>query len=169
LNIFENNPAIWFVDGRVRIFDQNLKHEKSSWNPSFRGQPLPELLNISDRCFFGQTWMIRRKKNKRYHFNESITHGEDLLFYIESALYGGIYDYTDEVILHYRKGHQSAMKNLAGLENGYRYIYGYLINMEEISKTQAELFQKKAKQIILKSYLGHFNVYKAFLSLLKKW
>lgn len=169
LYVFHNNPKADFVDGTVQIYDQILKKKKTTWSPSYRGNPINQLLSLSESCFFGLTWLVRRDKNKIYQFHEGLTHGEDLLFYIELALEGGKYDYTDHDILHYRKGHSSAMKNLNGLEKGYRYIYRTLLNHDHIPTEKAEIFKRKAKRIMLKSYLGRLKPYHALLSQVKKW
>ncbi|MBR9997627.1 MAG: glycosyltransferase [Cyclobacteriaceae bacterium] len=169
LEIFKRNPDITFVDGKIKIYDKNLEKFNSIWSPSFRGNPLSELFAISGSCFFGPSWMIRKDKNEKYRFDEKLTHGEDLLFYIESAFHGGLYDYSDEVILQYRKGHHSAMKNLNGLENGYHSIFRTLRDKEEITMNQLEGFKRKARSIIFKSYLGHFRPVDALIFLFKKW
>jgi len=167
--VYQNNPEAEFVDGAVHIYDRALQNKRSEWIPSHRGNPLDELISLSGKCFFGPTWMIKRNRDRVYQFHEGLTHGEDLLFYIELALHGGEYDFTDNVILHYRKGHPSAMQNLNGLEKGYRYIYRTLLNHDQISPEKAEIFKKKAKSIMLKSYLGRIKPYHALLSQIKKW
>ena len=169
LEILEKKQNYHFVDGKVNIYNQDLQKINSRWSPSFRGNPINELLTISNSCFFGLSWMIRRDKKRIYQFHENLTHGEDLLFFIELALNGGKYDYTDEVILHYRKGHRSAMKNLKGLEAGYHFIYNLIKGKKEISHNKVITFKKKARNIIFKSYLGHLQPDNAILALFKKW
>ena len=169
LTVFYKNPNTNFVDGIVHIYDETLKMKRSIWVPSYKGYPIDPLLLLSGKCFFGNTWLIKRFRNKIYQFHEGLTHGEDLLFYIELALHGGEYDFTDNVILHYRKGHPSAMQNLKGLEEGYRYIYRTLLNHDQISPEKAEIFKRKAMRIMLKSYLGRIKPYHALLSQIKKW
>ena len=85
LEVFKKNPETTYVDGKVKVYDGVMKKEIATWEPSFRGYPLEELVSLSGKCFFGPTWMVRRDKNKQYQFQEHITHGEDLLFYIEMA------------------------------------------------------------------------------------
>jgi glycosyltransferase involved in cell wall biosynthesis len=163
------NPDIEFIDGKVDIYDRYLLKKLYSWQPSFQGNPLDQLLKISSTCFFSPTWMIRRNTKRIYQFNEKISHGEDLLFFIELALNGGKYDFVDDVILHYRKGHSSAMKNLHGLENGYHLIYESIKDIDEIPMKQVEQFKKITRSIIFKSYLGNYQMINALLSLTKKW
>lgn len=169
LKVFLNNPEVDFVDGTVQLYDQALQKKRSEWIPRYRGNPLDQLLSLSDTCFFGNSWMIKRDKNKTYQFHENLSHGEDLLFFIELALQGGQYDFTDQDILHYRKGHISAMKNIRGLEDGYRYIYQSILNMDQGPSEKAEMFKRKARNILWKSYLGRFQPCQAVLSQVRKW
>lgn len=162
-------PDLNFADGAVSIFDHNLMTKVDSWIPSCKGNILDQLLSLSGSCFWGLTWMIRRNTGKIYRFNEGLTHGEDLLFFIELALDGGLYDYTEDTVLHYRKGHASAMKDLKGLEKGYRYIYRLLLENEKIPTKQVSQFKQKAQNIIFKSYFGNYQFFNAFLSMIRKW
>ncbi|HAP64561.1 MAG TPA: glycosyl transferase family 2 [Cytophagales bacterium] len=118
LHIFQQDSAVEFVDGQVEVKDAQLKSVQSVWMPSFEGAPLADLVAITGRSFFGPTWMFRRLPNRTYAFVVGHTHGEDLLFYIQQAQYGGLYRYTKSTILNYRKGHGSAMSNLKGPEEG---------------------------------------------------
>ena len=166
---FCKNPDLDFLDGKINIYDRNLENIINQWMPKFRGNPLKELLNISGSCFFNPSWMIKRKYDFNYHFNEDLSHGEDLLFFIDISEWGGTYDFVDDVILHYRKGHHSAMKNLIGLEQGYKQIYKSILSKERISINDANNFKRKARRIILRSYLGNFQIKNAMLSTSKSW
>ena len=66
-NKMVRNPEIEFLDGKVCIYDRDLKRKIKSWKPTFQGNPLNELLKISNSCFFSPTWMIRRTTNQNYH------------------------------------------------------------------------------------------------------
>lgn len=120
IKIFENNLDTKFVDGKVEIYDSALRSLLGDWQPSFRGMPFHHLVRLNGKCFFGPTWMIRLDGD-RPEFDEQLSHGEDLLFYISIATRGR-YDYTDELILKYRKGQASAMTNFDGLAHGYTYL-----------------------------------------------
>ena len=61
------------------------------------------------------------------------------------------------------------MSNLVGLEKGYQQIYSCIVNDNEISNDDCIIFKKKAKRIILKSYLGNLQLKNAFLSLTRSW
>ena len=66
--------------------------------------------------------MIKVEENTAYQFQKGLTHGEDLCFYLSIAK-GRKYGYVEEEILWYRKGHNSAMSNVEGLEKGYHFYY----------------------------------------------
>jgi len=169
LHIFQQNPAVEFVDGRVEVKDAQLESVQTVWTPNFEGAPLADLVAITGRSFFGPTWMFRRIPKRTYAFVEGHTHGEDLLFYIQQAQHGGLYRYTESTILNYRKGHGSAMSNLKGLENGYRTLYQELHQIEGISQTQRNSFRRKTRSIMVKSYLGGIKPVAALAALLKRW
>ena len=166
---FQNNDNLEFVDGIIDTFSSDLKTKINTWKPSYSGNPLKELLKINDSCFFGLTWMIKKRADITYRFPEDITHGEDLLFFIELARHGGIYDFVDEAVLHYRKGHESAMSDLSGLENGYHQVYQAIKASKSASANQILHFKRKARKIIFNSYLGNYQVFNALRSLGRKW
>ena len=163
------NKKLDFVDGRTQIYNKNLNVQLNHWAPSFKGNPLNQLLKLNGTCFFGLTWMIKRNKDEDYRFHEDISHGEDLLFFIEVAKEGGNYDFVDEVILHYRTGQRSAMRNLMLLEKGYHQVYSIIKKFDCVTAKQSTEFRQKAISIIFKSYLGNYQLKNALLSLTKKW
>lgn len=118
LSVFECNPRISFVDGTVIYVDENLVSSGKHYRPRFKGQPYAKLLQLDSNCFFGSTWMIKRELNQIYEFDESMSHCEDLFFYLTISN-DKEYDFTDEIILSYRQRNDSAMRNLISLENGY--------------------------------------------------
>lgn len=169
LKVFEDQPELSFVDGRVRKFSAEMSTEVALWSPSFSGNPLADLLSLSGKSFFGPTWMIKRKPGKEYRFKEGLTHGEDLLFFIELARDGGLYGYTNESVLHYRTGHQSAMKNLNGLEQGYKAVYQEIKKMNDIPEETKRTFACKAKSIMVRSYLGKRKLFDSVRVLIDDW
>jgi glycosyltransferase involved in cell wall biosynthesis len=168
-NKFQNREELEFVDGEINTFSRDLKTKINTWQPSYSGNPLSELLKISDSCFFGLTWMIRKRSNITYRFQENISHGEDLLFFIDISKHGGLYDFVDEDVLHYRKGHKSAMNDLKGLEEGYHQIYQALKVSKVTTLKQTSYFKRKARNIIFNSYLGNYQFINALQSIWRKW
>ena len=132
--------------------NSSLTEILKTWTPSFHGNPLNELISLSGTCFFGQTWMIKVNPKRKYKFNENLTHCEDLLFFINIAE-DGIYKFVDKPILKYRTGHNSAMKNLGGLEDGYFQVLDEIKLNKKITLKQIHQFKRKIVSIMFKSYL----------------
>lgn len=167
LKVFSTNDKIAFVDGTVLVKDKVLRKTIRRYRPSFVGNPYHELLRVSDKCFFGPSWMIKRGVGQNYRFKERLTHGEDLLFYLSIARQGS-YASTSKEILWYRSGNMSAMTNLQGLEQGYVTIYQHLENQYEVDQKQLAVLKKKIRTIMAKSYLGNgqpINAIRSFYSL----
>jgi len=169
LNVFKKNPIINFVDGSVNFYDKNLTILLKNWKPDYRGNPKQELITLSGKVFFGNTWMIKREKGKKYLFKQGMTHSEDLLFYISIINQNSYYDYTEDAVLHYRTGHQSTMKNIKGLEKGYTEVYYEIRNSNKITDDLLNTYKAKARSIILNSYLGNNNFIDALLFITKSW
>lgn len=152
-NLMNSDPSLIFADGRVKKFDHQMSQLIATWIPRFKGEPLHDLLSLTGNSFLGQTWMIRRDKKRQYQFNEHITHSEDLLFFMELARAGGIYDFTNETILHYRVSANSAMSNLSGLEKGYRYIEKQIKTWGEVDRKLLNMFIYKYRKAMFLAYL----------------
>jgi glycosyltransferase involved in cell wall biosynthesis len=167
ITIFDQIENISFVDGKVDFLDTELKKIIKTYLPNFKGNPLKELIYLTGKCFVGQTWMLRVNDNL-IPFKKGLTHGEDLLFYIQNSLKNEQYSYTDEVVLKYRQNSSSAMKNIVGLEKGYEIIWNELRVMNQIPIEWSRLFRKKTKMILFKSYLKNKEFIKAFKVLIKK-
>lgn len=73
LNLLISDPKIDFADGRVLKMDEKLEKVNSVYQPTFSGNPLKELLLIKESCFFGPSWLIRRKEGKSYHFDTGMS------------------------------------------------------------------------------------------------
>lgn len=159
LLVFASNPQTSFVDGRVKIFDATLKKILKIWSPSFTGNPFHNLLKLGQTCFWGPSWMIHKSVIGNNTFHAELTHGEDLLFFIDLCKSGEFhYRFVNEEILHHRTGHGSAMQNLDGLLNGYLQLYRLLSKDEHIPKELLREFGRKSKSIRLKICLHHLKI-----------
>ena len=160
IEVFRNFPDTSFVDGGVAVFDKDMSNILKTWYPTYQGPPFEELLQISERCFFGPTWMIKRKPLIKYSFNTGLTHGEDYYFYLSIAK-SGVYRNTQKIIYYYRKTKGSAMSNLDALEKGYFIILRNLQQGFKIDQLQTDTFRKKIRSIMFKSWLAKGNPYRA--------
>jgi|TARA_B100001964_G_C14101159_1_gene539395 glycosyltransferase involved in cell wall biosynthesis len=165
--IFRKNSNISFVDGVVLTKNHKMDKTLRYYRPYFKGDPYNQLVKISDKCFFGPSWMIKRDNNFSYVFKENMDYLEDLYFYL-SISNGGVYDYTKDIVLFYRKTFGSAMSNLTGLENGYYKLFN-LIKTNHKSDLGTILYLKyKICRIMFSTYLiDGVNLRKAFSVILK--
>lgn len=155
LNQFQKNPNINFVDGWVSVRDQELKTETYRYIPSLKGKIFNELVRLNTHCYFGPSWMIKRDPEQTYRMIEGLSHAEDLCFYLALAKEGN-YDFVDEEVLWYRKGHTSAMSNVKGLEKGYYYYYTYAKTLGA-EKKDLNYLKWRLRRIIFLSYLFDNN------------
>lgn len=160
-------PDLTVCDGAVETRNADLSEVLSRWSPGFEGDPFPELLRLNAAVFFGLTWMIRRSSFEGNFFDTSISHCEDLLFYLS---FGHLrYGYTDEVVLHYRTGNQSLMDNLSGLESSYRYVAEWARSDEGVDAIQSRDFAQRARRIMVRSWLKRGRVIRAFACRVRPW
>jgi teichuronic acid biosynthesis glycosyltransferase TuaG len=143
LQVFAQDPGIAFVDGVVEVKNESLDRLLRLYKPQFKGSPLQKLIRLSADCFLGNTWMIRRQPGLAYGFQKGVTHGEDRLFYIHIADQG-LFSFTDEVVLVYRRREGSAMSNLDGLQKGYEHLYR-TVKKGVKSRTTGDLLYLKYK------------------------
>jgi teichuronic acid biosynthesis glycosyltransferase TuaG len=158
---FSSNDTLDFVDGQVLVMDSSLKTVQRTWLPDFGGNPLLDLVRLTGKSFVGATWMVKRKQGVGYSMQVSLSHSEDLLFFMELAREGGIYGYTNEVTLIYRNTPLSAMKNIKGLEAGYRAVFDAIKNWKELDKAVLNCYRIRTKRIMFLSYLRIGSLRKA--------
>jgi teichuronic acid biosynthesis glycosyltransferase TuaG len=151
LKAFESDASLEFVDGCVKSFKGDLSNLVGEYKPAFQGNPRSRLLSLDGSVFYGNTWMIKRVEGKSYFFNEAISHGEELMLFIELSVSGN-YGFTDQCVLNYRRTDHSAMANLDGLRNGYLSIAERMKEINGISLIEQSKFEKKARSIMFKSY-----------------
>ena len=152
IKIFLQKPNISFVDGAVKCKNYNMEKTIRLYKPCFKGYPYNELLKISQKCLFGPSWMIKRYNNIDYHFNENMTHAEDLCFYL-SISEGAEYDYTTDEVLHYRIRQNSAMSNFSGLEEGYKQFYDIVKTEHQVNWMILLYLKYRITRIMLLSYI----------------
>ena len=163
--ILDSQPDVCFVDGSVEVMDRELKTVIRLKEHTFIGNPINALLSLDSSCFFGPTWMIRRMPDTIYSFRESLTHGEDLLFYMTISQ-NGLYFPIKEVTYRYRSDNNSAMSDIDGLWSGYKTILSYLTD-SGIESSQVSAFRRKIYMIMLKSFVGAGRPWKAMKLLLE--
>ena len=149
-----HSEDISFADGAVEVFDSTMSIRERTWTPEQPQSLLKSLVRLDTKCFFGPTWMMRRKPSVVYQFDESLTHGEDLFFYMSYA-HLGKYSCTRHVVLKYRRSAHSAMKNMLGLANGYSSIRRKLgILQPGISLADRTTFSLRIRKIMFLIFIN---------------
>ena len=170
LDILSFNPKVGFADGKVVTFNSRMTTELGVWTPDYHGPPFQRLITLDGSCFYGLTWLIRKEGLSEVTFSNAMTHGEDLLYLMRLSYHSGYqYAFTDQEILHRRTGHGSAMHDLSGLEDGYKELCFRLGDFNDVSEEQASLFKRRARSIMIKSYLGQLDLKQAIRMLGSKW
>ena len=165
--LLQDHPEWQVVDGTVRVMDVGLQETKRIWTPDFSGPVWPELLQLSDTCFFVITWMFRSEVLEDVCFSAAMTHGEDLLFCLSIGQVN--YVYTPETELGYRTGHSSLMCALAGLEPGYREEVRWVSAHPDTTLEQRAFFRAKVRSVMVKSWLKRGNIWSALRCKLESW
>lgn len=166
VRIFQKDFNITFVDGYVMVYDEHNRIIKNIWKPSFIGHSLSKLLQLSSSCFFGPTWMIRFDKKYKYHFEPTLKHAEDLLFYISIADQG-IYTFLDKPTYCYRDRPGSAMKDIRGLGSGYLNLRDRLKEMNKFNLYNRSVFEFRIKKIMFLTFLRGGSIRDAIAYLFK--
>jgi teichuronic acid biosynthesis glycosyltransferase TuaG len=164
---FEMDNSLSFCDGGVTVFDHLLKMPRRTWKPTVNGFVFKRLVGLSESCFFGPTWLIRRDFSQTYSFQEDMTHAEDLFFFIEISK-SGKYDFVDQDILKYRTSPNSAMRNLKALANGYIILFEKVLERfgNDITFREKIYLWMKIRLITVLSFLSEGYFRNAFFFLL---
>lgn len=155
LTKFAKYPHLAFVDGAVEARDSTLLNVTRKYLPRFKGNPMLELKLLSDSCFYGITWMVRRDHSRNYQFNPDVKYAEDLLFYL-SISDQGEYDYVDELIYINRQISTSAMQNLKALAQGYSTLLPFLLRKYTYTFSEKVRLVMKVRVLIAKLLIRHF-------------
>lgn len=157
---------IYFSDGNVEVYDSFLLIKERTWVCRQPDDVVRSLITLNGYCFFGPTWMIRREPSVEYLFDEGLTHGEELFFYM-SYIHLGRYVCTDQTILKYRRSANSAMSDVIGLARGYSAIGEKIKFLSvQISLRDQMIFSYRSRKIIFLSLVRRSQFVLAFRYLL---
>jgi len=146
-------PGAAFADGAVWTMDDRTGALHPLHAPTFQGDAFPRLMAMDPAVFVGPSWMLRRSVIGETRLPLGMTHAEDLAFYLSLSRRGG-YVATPEVVLHYRKGHVSAMSDIRGLHRGYRQLYLHASSLVPPPERSAlEGLWKRIRSVMWRSYL----------------
>lgn len=166
VNYLESHSNIDLVDGRIIGKDMHMKNSMRIYEPYYTGNLLPRLIALDDRVFFNVCYMFKKEILGDIRFTENMTHAEDLLFYMELSNQTTVqYSYVPETIYWYRSGHESAMSNLDGLENGYLLLLYKVNNLKKISFIKNLMLHLKVARILFLCRLKRKEFILAFKNL----
>jgi hypothetical protein len=95
-------------------------------------------------------------------------HAEDLAFYLQFAR-SGTYRATDEVILHYRTGHRSAMSDIEGLDLGYLQLYRFAAGLTPPpERAQLDAMWQRISRVMMRGFLKAGKPWRALRVLLRR-
>lgn len=159
MEVLENNPELTIAGGTQIQKDHSLKQTLMIQEPDYEGNPKKGLITLDPGCFINcGTWLLKRDPELKYQFMEGLTHAEDLAFFYSIAE-RSVLGYTKEPVQVYRRSDATAMKNLKGLEKGYR-AYFELVRASE--KTGTQSLRWRILKIMFLSYLADSNFINAF-------
>jgi teichuronic acid biosynthesis glycosyltransferase TuaG len=122
LEYFQRNSTLVAVDGTVEVYDMFMHKQLRTWRPVTHGPVTRSLYRLTGDCFFGITWMIKIDHDKKYRFDEDMTHAEDLLFFAEISTTGN-YGFVEQSVYKCRISPNSAMTKTDDLALGYQQYF----------------------------------------------
>lgn len=148
------HPDCTILGGRVRTRNADFSQTLRFFQPTFSGNPLREYVRLKDTCFFSITGFVRRAPVQMYRFQTELTHGEDLLFYIDLAADPSTQFHSCSFETYvYRSSDGSAMANLPGLGRGYAFLYRYIRENKYGTRLDRCILKWKILRIMTLSYL----------------
>lgn len=153
---FVCNPSLTFADGIVRTFNYDLSSQIAEWKPDFIGIPKDEMALLSPRCFSGITWMIRKTAIGDKKFDNTWTHLEDRLFFLQIAS-AGAYSYVEENTYDIRRRPGSLMTNHIALEKAYQRFLEHVkhLNIYDDAMQKKELL--KFHRMFFRTYVKYLQ------------
>lgn len=165
LDYMLQHPDCTILGGLVRISNTNLSNTLRFFQPTFSGNPFREYVRLKNTCFFGITGFVRRTSDQVYRFQTEITHGEDLLFYIDlTANPSTQFNSCSFETYICRSSNTSAMANLSGLGRGYAFLYRHIRDKRYGTGMDRCILKWKIFRIMTLSYLKKRQYLRAFQS-----
>jgi glycosyltransferase involved in cell wall biosynthesis len=147
------HPHAAFADGDVLAWDHATGALGPLHRPRYTGPPFDRLMRMDPSIFFGPSWMVRRSAIGGTRLPVGMTHAEDLAFYLVLARRGD-YVACGEPVLHYRRGHGSAMSDLDGLDRGYMALYHHAMALDPpATGEQLGRLWRRIRRVMTLSYL----------------
>jgi len=162
VKFLEENLDVDLVDGYAVAVSSDLKDIIREHKPTYRGKLFPQIIKLDGSVYLTCYYMFRKNKLGNIRFKKGMTHSEDVLFFIMLAYYNDItYGAVKDKIFIYRVGHESAMKNIKGLEKGYIELIKEIskLNISPLFKTYLRL---KISKIMVLTWISKREFLNAF-------
>lgn len=152
LRVLLEDQDVDIADGSVHVMDRSLKTTLRTHQPTFKGEPLHDLVTMRGRTFFGPSWMLRWSRNTTLRFVEKVSHAEDLCFFIHYSR-GRQYRTTNDKVLLYRVTGSSSMSDVAGLDRTYQQLAAWLLRDRQYATFgEALLFLWRSRKAVIGTY-----------------
>jgi glycosyltransferase involved in cell wall biosynthesis len=154
------NPHVSVVCGTIARFDKNMKSLVSLDRFSYNGYMLDPLARLSSTVFTLPFYMFRSSFLGDTFFNTSLTHCEDIMFFLQMCTTFNLYlESICSSVYHYRTGHSSAMSDLSSMNKCLLTLNNYIATNPKISPLSKLIARFRiAKIVFLQSLaLRHFK------------
>lgn len=165
MQFMEAQKRVNVLNSAVEVRDASMQRVLWCYHPHYAGIWWKDLVTLSGKSFFGPNVFLRNS-SVLLPFREGMTHGEDLLFYLDNAYrHQWIIESLDQVCYWYRSNPTSAMSNIDGLASGYRILLKRFAAIPENSWLQKATVWFKIRKILLLCYIRRGNYRKALSQL----
>jgi glycosyltransferase involved in cell wall biosynthesis len=165
VKFLNENPDVDLVDGWISVRDESLINESILYKPYYRGLLFPRLLRLDSGVFLMPSYMFRMNRLSGTRFNTSMSHSEDILFFLTLASRTKInYDFVSDTVLLYRRPRISAMSSMQGLQNGYILFLKNIVALDGVNYFDHLYLRFRISRILFLSWLSKGNLKMAFQS-----
>ena len=150
----DNHPEVTLVDGCVALMDSELGQRLSLRVGGDKGDYFARLIRLDPRVFFGVAVMLRTHCIRGTRFHADLSHSEDLYFLLQASDgHGWVYGSISECVYLYRKGLNSTMNDMAGLEKSYLFVFQKAKNLKNANAQDLGQFYLRVRRILICSWL----------------
>lgn len=160
-----DNPHVSVVSGAISRFDSNMNKLIKVDHFSYNGYFLEPLARLSSSVFTLPFYMFRSSFLGDACFNTTLTHCEDILFFLQMCTAKDLYlESICPSVYNYRTGHASAMSNLASMNKCLLTLNLYISSNDKISPFSKLVARVRIAKIVFLQYLVLMDYKKAILS-----
>jgi glycosyltransferase involved in cell wall biosynthesis len=159
------NPHVSVVSGAICRFDEDMSSLVKVDRFSYSGYMLEPLARLSPSVFTLPFYMFRSCHLGSALFNTSLSHCEDILFFLQLCTVNDLYlDSISSPVYNYRTGHPSAMSDLVSMNRCLLILNQYISSNSRISLFSKLVARIRIAKIVFLQNLKLRNPTNAFLS-----